>query len=311
LCFTCGKPGHQARNCKQSKGKKPWNKSGKAKHLNATWQGYGGNDTSGQLNATFAGTMHGVGEASTSSADPISDSDDTWEMESLTTSEQEEYEKLAQQSPLLKNDKDWLAKHVKEHHDKMREMDRVHDESIKELNAYYKGKNDALDALRDAFFPTQEVKDQQELKEIEAWKKLDHLHIGYHNEGPPKDREDPISREELARRKKLDEVLVMSEADLRPMTRFEELTKEQESTIPGYENGNMAETDHPWHQSLLWEQCYTNSCQTHLESKKKHSHFPHARIPVYAERHDVARRAERRRSIEGHAAFIQEQQSKN
>jgi hypothetical protein len=103
----------------------------------------------------------------------------------------------------------------------------------------------------------------------------------------------------------------IKEEQQRATTRFEELSKEQESTIPGYENGNIAEADHPWHRWLLWDHCYTNSCQTHLESKKRHFHFPHARLPVYAQQHDVARRAERRRSIEGHAAFIKEQQAKN
>jgi len=107
LCFTCGKPGHQARNCKQSKGKKPWNKSGKGKQLNATWQRRGGYNAPSQLNATFAGTMHGVVEEANSGSweltsdevaqflategnDVNSDLNDSWEITSLTAEEEQE-----------------------------------------------------------------------------------------------------------------------------------------------------------------------------------------------------------------------------
>ena len=73
----------------------------------------------------------------------------------------------------------------------MREMRRIHDESVKELDAYYRGKNDALS----------EFQERLSLKDKEK------------QEGAT--------------------------------TRFEELMKEQESTIPGYENGNLAEINHP------------------------------------------------------------------
>ncbi|OBT60257.1 hypothetical protein VE03_10194 [Pseudogymnoascus sp. 23342-1-I1] len=46
LCFTCGKPGHRARDCRQGgKG----SKSGRSKQLNATWHEQ---DTQKQLNAS-------------------------------------------------------------------------------------------------------------------------------------------------------------------------------------------------------------------------------------------------------------------
>ncbi|ELR05657.1 hypothetical protein GMDG_07500 [Pseudogymnoascus destructans 20631-21] len=54
LCFNCNKPGHIARNCRQSKKGNGGRKYGK--QLNATWQGQGGcKAPQGQLCATLKG----------------------------------------------------------------------------------------------------------------------------------------------------------------------------------------------------------------------------------------------------------------
>jgi hypothetical protein len=296
LCFNCSKPGHLARECKQPKRK---GERRPGKQLNATWTGRFGYSTPKEINASLGTepiewevTNQEIEKFRLSAGDDAgSDSDDTWEMESLTTSEQEEYDELVKESPILEKDKDWVVKRVKAHQEEMREMKRIHDENVKELDTYYQGKKDALNEIQERLGFKGKGKETDVMEEVCT--KLDLKNTFYQVQMVSPDPKETREKQQRA------------------TTRFEELSKEQESTIPGYENGNIAEADHPWHRWLLWDHCYTNSCQTHLESKKRHFHFPHARLPVYAQQHDVARRAERRRSIEGHAAFIKEQQAKN
>jgi len=38
---------------------------------------------------------------------------------------------------------------------------------------------------------------------------------------------------------------------------FQAQKTKEERDEPGYENGNVAEIDHPWHQWMGWESCYS------------------------------------------------------
>ena len=51
--------------------------------------------------------------------------------------------------------------------------------------------------------------------------------------------------------------------------------------VPGYENGNVAEADHPWHDRISWLSCYTDECTIHLDDKIRRRTFPIHQIPVY------------------------------
>jgi hypothetical protein len=47
------------------------------------------------------------------------------------------------------------------------------------------------------------------------------------------------------------------------------------------EDDNVARIDHPRHKELTWSACYTNSCITHYSSKSDSGFWPRRRLPVY------------------------------
>jgi Retrotransposon gag protein/Zinc knuckle len=47
------------------------------------------------------------------------------------------------------------------------------------------------------------------------------------------------------------------------------------------EDDNVARIDHPRHKELTWSACYTDSCITHYSSKSDSGFWPRRRLPVY------------------------------
>ncbi|KFY32304.1 hypothetical protein V493_00324, partial [Pseudogymnoascus sp. VKM F-4281 (FW-2241)] len=46
------------------------------------------------------------------------------------------------------------------------------------------------------------------------------------------------------------------------------------------EQRNVAEIDHPWHQYIEWDRCYSGLCRVHYPQKEKNQHFPASQLPT-------------------------------
>ena len=64
----------------------------------------------------------------------------------------------------------------------------------------------------------------------------------------------------------------------------------------GLERRNVAEIDHPWHQYMEWNKCYSGLCRIHHHDKEKNRHFPQNQIPVYYSWLEMKEITRRRRS---------------
>jgi len=53
-----------------------------------------------------------------------------------------------------------------------------------------------------------------------------------------------------------------------------------ESQCPGYENGDVSRTDHPWHQWSAWQTCNAHMCPQHLAEHVRNQ-FVGVHCPVY------------------------------
>jgi hypothetical protein len=264
LCFNCNKPGHMARDCKQPKKGNNGRKFGK--QLNATWVGRGGYN---ELAATSSNVFDWeVEDWEVDDEDPEEDESSSKEGELTEAGERElrEFEESARQVAFKE------------------QLPAIMADMRKRI--LRKGTTLAI-AVPPASHHWQGTK-----QDWEATVRAMRCRPGYPQEEEPrganytqKEATDWLMRK-IADYEARDGTLEDASG-----TGF---MSEEEGN--GLEQRNVAEIDHPWHQYVDWEDCYTNECSTHYSQKEKNQLFPRAQLPVYYSWQEMKEITQRRRS---------------
>jgi hypothetical protein len=247
--------------------------------------------------------------------------------ESLTTSEQEAYDYLTQDTPSHLLDREWAAQKARAHRADMREMQRIHKEQMDSARTYHKGRMDALGEFAQRWRDRQEAREAT-ITEPEASNQFERRYLEQEEslqETPLEPWEvqadkagldyEPTDKDIADLEERLQSTRLINKAEERGPTKqpppkweptkaeLENLVKEINETHDQsmhldmeLEDYNVAEIDHPWHNYVPWTDCYTDKCDTHYAQKEKHKTYPRNQIPIYYSWSEMKEIIRRRRS---------------
>lgn len=308
LCFNCSKPGHMARDCRQPKkgngGRRP------SKQLNATWQG--------QLNATFRGNPDwGINGNSTPEGESSDNEESDSEVDLNEFDVSLENENELMNKGLTESQKTRLQR-FKDHASKItfKEQLRGVVETMKETMlqdkqglpvpdppARWPGTTEDWEVRVRRMrcrpnYPQHLEPRGARYTELEAtnWLKTKLTEYDALDAQEAEEKRGPEPWELLADQAAMDHEPTQVDMDNLTETMRVNRILTDEKAGRELEQRNVAETDHPWHQYLAWEQCYNNICNSHYYQKDKNQRFPTGQIPVYYSWQEMKEIVRRRRS---------------
>jgi hypothetical protein len=329
LCFTCGKPGHQARNCGKGKSGKTWPPK---KQLNTATRGPTRQPPRMQLNSASAHRAYSemdVGEAYkfvkiTKEDFEEGTCDFAYEVKALPTSTfvevstKEIAEQWEESSKRVQDFIDSAGNDVNSDSSDSSESEDVplrqrilelenSDEITEKIEKQLTKLRQKLPGYENGNIAEPDHPRHAELAWGFCYTKSCRVHEWNKNRvniwpfeksfvyWPSDKLETEVAKETKFLMKLFQDIGDTREEAKKITTRIQDFRQETEESernlaeqlgklrleIPGYENGNVAETDHPRHAELNWRSCYTDSCEAHYERKDNESHFPGKHLPVY------------------------------
>jgi Retrotransposon gag protein/Zinc knuckle len=312
-CFSCGRAGHMARNCKITDSRHPRSEGGSLRRgggrqrnqggnfqrrgeLNATITGRGGYNGPMQLNATLR-TSKEESEEVAEDADGESDPSNPRASDEESSGSDLSDRHICDWEP-SELEAESLPRDVRESHEGDSDYQYLEEltleESIQvEIGSGTKTARTIVTELLEQYNwkIEEEPRKPEEIHELSRKRALASeflINLYYVERGVEVQLEEAsrfpahsICRSQQYQDKIADNIEFQSELrSLVEATRTERLQYGTAIQKLEQEN-NVARTDHPRHAELAWSACYTDTCLVHYQSKIDTGNFPQARRPVY------------------------------
>jgi hypothetical protein len=310
LCFSCGKPGHMARNCKS---RRTQNRHGRRGELNATTRG--GYNGPMQFNATLRDTVWKDFQETTQLIDTVrrvestlADQDEISEIALEGPNQPVDYQ---QQSTLANQDVEQVTQslaavnfveNLGSDPETSEQSDGSEYSADSRLSygeqmevAILEGSRTAQDwheCLMDGFDKSIE-KAQREIK-ADSHPLRQGLKTAYRFRWSETQRIIDAAKTQIRqleegdrlgiRRSQQYQDVLSANTDYLPKLEREMTFLAEEIARIGREieeKDNVARADHPKHGQLTWSACYHDSCKYHYQAKMECGYFPSRQIPVY------------------------------